>query len=215
MKLKVPITMKRKLEPLLSHVPGEFAPRLRRVDGLDQLRCFKEHGVPCPDFTTSLKVAQDWVEAGDMVFGRNNEHEKGNDIVDQRSQAWASREFWSRVIVNVAKEYRLHVFDGDHIQQGLKRFDPTAPRKRTDDLPIRNTETGWRYDHAFGPPSSAVALATRAAQVLGYLWGAVDLLEDSGGNCFVLEVNTAPGMDDTTARAYAKAIEKYVVKAAS
>lgn len=215
MKLKVPTTMKRKLDPLLSHLSGEFAPRVRRVSGLDQLRRFKEHGIPCPEFTTNLRVAQEWVKAGDMVFGRNNEHEKGNDIVDQRSEAWANKDFWSKVIPNVAKEYRLHIFNGNHIQQALKRFDSTAPRRRTDDLPIRNTETGWRYDHAFSPPSDAVALAKSAVQVLEYLWGAVDFLEDSAGHCFVLEVNTAPGMDDTTAGAYASAIEKYVTKGAS
>jgi len=56
---------------------------------------------------------------------------------------------------------------------------------------------------------AAVDLAKRAVRMLGYLWGGVDFLEDTNGTCYVLEVNSAPGMDDTTAQAYADAIKKY------
>jgi glutathione synthase/RimK-type ligase-like ATP-grasp enzyme len=56
---------------------------------------------------------------------------------------------------------------------------------------------------------AAVDLAKRAVRILGYLWGGVDFLEDTNGTCYVLEVNSAPGMDDTTAHAYADAIKKY------
>lgn len=204
-------TMKEKLERLLSGVPGEFKHHPIPVSGFDQLRRFKEHGIACPDFTIDLKVAREWVAAGHNVFGRNKTHEKGHDIVGQGSLAWAGKEFWSKVIP-VKEEYRVHIFDGEHIQQALKCFDPKAVKKRTDDLPICNTETGYRYNHSFKPPDSAVRLAKRAVQLLGYLWGAVDFLEDGGGNCYVLEVNTAPGMDDTTASAYASAIEVHVRK---
>ena len=160
-----------------------------------------------------LQVAKKWVNSGDQVLGRNREHQKGHGIVGQGSSAWASKEFWSKFIPN-EREYRVHIFDSEHIQQGLKCFDPKAKKIRTDDLPIRNTETGWtKFDHTFKPPDGAVRLAKRAVQECGYLWGAVDLLEDASGKCYVLEVNTAPGMDEITARAYADAIKKHVHKA--
>lgn len=206
--------MKEKLERLLSCVPGKFEHHPILVSGFDQLRRFKEHSIPCPDFTTDLNVARMWVAAGNNVFGRNRAREKGQDIVGQSSPGWAGKEFWSRVIA-VKEEYRIHIFDGEHIQQALKCFDPNAVKKRTDDLPIRNTETGYKYNHSFRPPDKAVGLSKRAVQLLGYLWGAVDFLEDAGGDCYILEVNTAPGMDDTTACAYASAIETYVRKRGS
>jgi hypothetical protein len=212
MELDIHPKMREKLKPLLSQVPGKFAYRPKLVSGLDQLRRFRNRGIPCPDFTTDIEVARAWVKDGAQVFGRNKRHTKGQDIVDQRSSAWGGKEFWSKV-VPIAREYRVHIFDREHIQQALKVLDPAAKRTRTDDLPIRNTETGWRYDHLFNPPHESISLARRAVQELGYLWGAVDILEDASGNGYVLEVNTAPGMDDTTARAYAKAIEKYVQKA--
>lgn len=143
-------------------------------------------------------------------FGRSRNHEKGRDIVDQRSPAWQGKDFWTKVVPSVRHEYRIHIFNGERIQQGLKRFDPKAPQQRKDDLPIRNTETGYIYDHNFEPPSVGVDLATRAVKAVDYLWGAVDLLEDESAGCYVLEVNTAPGMDETTAHAYADAIKKYV-----
>jgi hypothetical protein len=210
MKLDIPNQrMREKLEGLLSDVPGKFTYRFRIVPGLEQLTVFRNNGIPCPEFTVHLKEARKWVEAGDKVFGRNRRHEKGADIVGQDSATWHRKDFWSKFIP-VSREYRIHIFDNERIHQSLKRFDPNAPRRRTDGLPIRNTETGWKYDHVFSPPEGAVDLAKRAVRILGYLWGGVDFLEDTNGTSYVLEVNSAPGMDDTTAHAYADAIKKYV-----
>jgi hypothetical protein len=213
MELDIHPMMKKKLDPLLAAVPGKFTYHPKLVSGLSQLCHFKKLGIPCPDFTIDDQIARSWLSAGAQVFGRDKNHEKGRDIVDQRSPDWAKKDFWSKVIPKVAKEYRVHIFAGEHIQQGLKYLDPAAKKKRADDLPIRNTETGWKYNHSFKPPDAAVDIARRAVQELGYLWGAVDILEDASGDCFVLEVNSAPGMDDTTASAYAKAIEKHVQNA--
>ncbi|HEY2544544.1 MAG TPA: hypothetical protein VGI46_00615 [Candidatus Acidoferrum sp.] len=208
MKLDIPNQkMSEKLGGLLSDVPGEFRRRPRIVPGLEQLTIFRDNGIPCPQFTVHLKEAKKWVEAGDVVFGRDRSHEKGADIVVQGS-TWDRKEFWSKFIPS-SREYRIHIFANEQIQQSLKTFNPNAPRRRTDGLPIRNTETGWEYDHAFNPRPAAVDLAKRAVRILGYLWGGVDFLEGTNGTCYVLEVNSAPGMDDTTAHAYADAIKKY------
>jgi hypothetical protein len=153
MKLDIPNQrMREKPEGLLSDVPGKFSYRPRIVPGPKQLTIFRNNGIPCPQFTVHLKEARKWVEAGDYVFGRNRRHEKGADIVIQGSDTWDRKEFWSKVIL-VSREYRIHIFANEQIQQSLKRFDPNAPRRRRDGLPMRNTETGWKYDHAFNPPS--------------------------------------------------------------
>lgn len=210
MKLDIPNEkMRRKLEGLLTGIPGNFRYYPKRVSGLDQLVVFRNSGISCPEFTVRLEEARKWVEDGHQVFGRNKMHEKGTDIVDQGSSAWQRKDFWTKVIPKL-REYRIHIFDDRCIQQGLRVFDPKAPRERDDGLPIWNTQTGYKYDHTFEPPSAGVELARRAVRSLEYLWGAVDLLEDESARCYVLEVNTAPGMDETTAHAYADAIKRCV-----
>lgn len=78
---------------------------------------------------------------------------------------------------------------------------------------IRNRRTGWVLDHTVEPPKGVRAAAKLAVEHVGYLFGAVDLLacHSFGGPMItVLEVNTAPGMDNYTAGQYAKAIRQYV-----
>jgi hypothetical protein len=215
MKLDIPNKkMRQKLERLLSGVPGNFRYHPERVSNLDQLVVFRDSDIRCPEFTVQLEDARKWAQAGHQVFGRDEKHEQGTDIVDQGSPKWPRKEYWTKVVPK-KREYRIHIFADQHIQRGLKRLDPKALRKRNDDLPIWNTQTGYIYDHDFEPPDDGVELARRAVGALKYLWGAVDLLEDETGRCYVLEVNTAPGMDETTAQAYADAIKKYVGRAES
>jgi hypothetical protein len=211
MRLDIPRTMAEKLEPLLKDEPGTFSHYPTVVTGLRQLQLFKRANIACPDFTTSLDDANQWVQAGPLVFGRNNDHEKGLDIVAPDSPDWAKKDFWTKVIP-AGREYRVHVFDGQLIHQSLKELNPNAKPSRTDRLPIRNTSTGYSYNHNFDAPPAAVELAKRAVNEVGYLWGAVDILEDKTGVPYVLEVNSAPGMGTPTARAYADAIKRYTQK---
>ena len=212
MRLDIPSqTMTKKLEPLLNDEPGTFSHHPTVVSGLTQLQRFKRANIACPDFTTNLNEANQWVQAGPLVFGRNSNHEKGLDIVAPNSPEWAKKDFWTKVIP-VEREYRIHIFDGQLIHQSLKELNPNAKPSRIDGLPIRNTSTGYSYNHNFNPPPAAVELAKRAVAELGYLWGAVDILEDKTGVPYVLEVNSAPCMGDPTASAYANAIKHYTQK---
>lgn len=204
-------TMAQKLGPLLKDAPGTFRHRPIVVSGLTQLQRFKRANIACPDFTADLNEATHWVQAGRLVFGRNRYHEKGLDIVAPNSAEWAKKDFWTKVIP-AEREYRIHIFDGQLIHQSLKELNPNAKPSRINGLPIRNTSTGYSYNHDFNPPAAAVELAKRAVNELGYLCGAVDILEDKAGEAYVLEVNSAPGMGDRTAIAYANAIKRYAQK---
>lgn len=203
--------MVKKLEPLLKDAPGTFRYRTTVASGLTQLQRFKRTNIACPDFTQDLAEAKHWVQAGCLVFGRDTNHEKGLDIVAPDSAEWSKKDFWTKVIA-AEREYRIHIFDGQVIHQSLKELDPGAKPSRIDGLPIRNTSTGYRYNHNFKASAAAVEVAKRAVDTLGYLWGAVDILEDKGGGCYVLEVNSAPGMGDRTPAAYAAAIRRYTEK---
>ena len=171
MRLDIPSqTMAEKLEPLLKDVPGTFSHHPTVFSGLTQLQRFKRANIACPDFTTKLDEANQWVHAGHLVIGRNRNHEKGLDIVAPNSREWAKRDFWTKVIPT-EREYRIHIFDGRLIHQSLKEINPNTKPSRTDDLPIRNTSTGYSYNHRFDPPAGAVELAKRAAGKLAISGG--------------------------------------------
>lgn len=71
---------------------------------------------------------------------------------------------------------------------------------------IRNLGSGYRYaDPDTQLPEGGVELACTAVQSLGLHFGAVDLLWGEDDNLYVLEVNTAPGLDPTCS-----ALQQYV-----
>lgn len=127
------------------------------------------------------------------------------------------------------------MFDGLSIARGKKTQVEILARKLAG--VVRSRRNGWRLQHTDEPPVGAKFYAKTAVEGLGYLWGAVDMLQvdltqlnddlvenydklverknktKSPMEAFVvLEVNQMPGMDDYTAQQYAKAIKKFVAK---
>jgi hypothetical protein len=186
---------------------------MRRLDGLQQLKAFASNGLNTPEFTTDVYTAMTWVREGYLVFGRKLYHTQGKDIVGPGRRAprrflrrWRESEFWVKVIPNVEQEWRMHIFNGKSIARGLKV--QTGPTRRK--MPVRNRKNGWTMVHNIKPPDEVREAAKKAVAAVGYLFGAVDLLLDRDGKVWVLEVNSAPGLDDYTAEAYADAISNYV-----
>lgn len=113
-------------------------------------------------------------------------------------------------------EYRVHVFDGEVV-------DIQQKRKRTNyqgepDMKIRNHHTGWVYcRHSYVPPpciEDIKAECIKAVKCLGLDFGAVDVIYSKKQNKFwILEVNTAPGMEGATLNIYTNAIKKFMEKA--
>jgi len=106
------------------------------------------------------------------------------------------------------KEFRVHVFKGEVI-------DITQKKKRIDfdgevNTKIRNYANGWVYcREAIVEPDDLREQAIRAVQSLGLDFGAVDAIWNEKENkSYVLEINTAPGIEQTTLEAYKNAILK-------
>jgi glutathione synthase/RimK-type ligase-like ATP-grasp enzyme len=104
-------------------------------------------------------------------------------------------------------EYRFHIFDGKviDIQQKKKARDFDAD---TRDTRIRNMHNGYVYCRdGVAPPNGSADLACRAVASLGYRYGAVDVIYNEKRNCcYVLEVNSRPGLMGTTVEKYAEAL---------
>lgn len=107
-------------------------------------------------------------------------------------------------------EYRVHIFNGTVI-------DITQKKKRKGaefvDTKIRNHKNGWIYAReGITVPDGLVQQAVMAMQAVDLTFGAVDLIWNEKENkCYVLEINTAPGLVGTTLDKYVEAFTKEIL----
>lgn len=153
----------------------------------------------------------------DVWFGREFYHHKGLDIkvcknnCDIENAINNGSEYFVKYIP-IGKEYRYHVF-GDKILQACIKFKEAGNGGvgTTEDI-IRNLDHGWKFAEV-EPQPKASEYAIKACRALGLHFGAVDIIEESGHTkLYILEVNTAPGLDNKRLEAYTKAFKEYIEK---
>lgn len=109
--------------------------------------------------------------------------------------------------IKKSEEYRVHVFAG-------KVIDIIEKRRRLGfenvNYQIRNVDTGWVYcrdNMDIKNKNELIKQALLACRVSRLDFGAVDILYNSHQDkYYVLEVNTAPGLEGKTVEIYANAI---------
>lgn len=189
-----------------------FVVTQRPKNKIEQLTLFKENNVSHPPFCTSSAG----VEAleSKTIFARTLVNStNGRGIVEfERGSVPPNAPLYTAYIPKKA-EYRFHVFNGEVIDVQEKRKKRGIDERNTR---IRNVNNGYVYCRDnLTPPTGAAELAVRAVQALGYDYGAVDIVYNEKRNqCYVLEVNSRPGLMGTTVERYADAlIKKYSLKA--
>ena len=160
---------------------------------------FVKHGVPAPKYYGYLLP----LDVKFPVVGRPDSHMKGKGFwlcknwydvhkarkgTKKKAPATHFMEF-----VDAPREYRVHVFRDKSIRISEKAH--TAFHVYTTVKPTHNVDHIRRA-------------AKQAVKALGLDFGAVDVLADND-NCWVLEVNTAPGLGGSTPRVYAEAFKKW------
>ena len=170
-----------------------------------------DNQVNIPEWTTNTATAQQWIDDGYMVVGRallNSHSGKGILLFDSET---ITTNVECPLYVKYKKkksEFRVHVFAKD--SQPLQVIDVTQKKKRKDfegevNTKIRNHQNGWVYCREdITEPDDLRTQALRAATAVGIKHGAVDVIYNQHENkCYVLEINSAPGIEGTT-------LEKYV-----
>jgi hypothetical protein len=119
---------------------------------------------------------------------------------------WLRREFWVQVLPSV-EEYRQHIFNGKAIRSGKK----TLVGPQVAGPLVRSRRRNWHLNYGeWTRPADLKDLAKRAVSVLGYTQGALDILQDSSGKLWVLEVNSAPSLQDqNTLKVYVEEITQW------
>jgi hypothetical protein len=189
--------------------PGRshFAITPRGLDKIEQFRAFTQAQISCPRYATTSEAARELgaktLFARTIINGTN-----GRGIVEFEGNAaeYPRAPLYTEYIPKKA-EYRCHVFGDQVIDIQEKRKSRNhAPGERN--TRVRNLHNGYVYCRDdINPPNGASNLAVRAVQALGYSYGAVDLIYNEKRNqCYVLEVNSRPGLMGTTLDKYSDAL---------
>jgi glutathione synthase/RimK-type ligase-like ATP-grasp enzyme len=163
--------------------------------------------VRCPEATTVSSVAAQWLSEGTTVVGRKTlTGTRGQGIVLMSSP----EEFQACPLYTKYKpkkaEFRVHVCNGVvfDAQQKKRRKGAESNSK------IRTEENGWVFcREGITVPDDVKEQARLAVLALGLDFGGVDVIwNEHEGKAYVLEVNTAPGLEGTTVSRYVSAIQQ-------
>ena len=171
--------------------------------------CREHGGVDIPDFTTRKIEALDWLNNGHTVFARTILQGSGGEgIVDIQTEEQLN-EIRDGVLlvkyVKKKKEFRVHVADGEVIDQQQKKKKGDIPLESIN-WRIRNHSGGFVFcREGIDIPKKVTDQAVLALEVSGLCFGAVDVLWNARHKrAVVLEINTAPGLEGSTIISYQK-----------
>jgi glutathione synthase/RimK-type ligase-like ATP-grasp enzyme len=164
----------------------------------------------CPQF---------WTKKDDVVFDKGtkivcrtvlNGHSGKGIIISESKEQLADAPLYVKYIPK-KEEYRVHVVNGEiiHLQRKARKKD--VPDDQINWL-VRNHDNGFIFQQeGFVAPDPVRDCAVDAVASLGLDFGAVDVIYNEKNNAaYVLEVNTAPGLEGTTIQKYAEAFAKVV-----
>ena len=186
----------------------------------NKLRTFQElekvDGIRIPEFTPSGPTAREWLVAGVAVVCRTKlTGHSGDGIVlaNGKEASLPAAPLYVKYIKK-QKEFRIHVAFGEVIDVQEKRKRKDLADNFETNYQVRNHHTGWVYCREdIQEPEEMRGMAIATVRALGLDFGAVDVIWNEKANqCFVLEVNTAPGLEGTTVEKYAEAFVKELRK---
>ena len=181
----------------------------------NKLKFFKELSKELPeylpDWTESREEATKWVENGSVVFCRALLRGNSGDGITVATEVHeiAPSPLYVKYIKK-EEEFRVHVFNGSVIDIQRKMRKEEIPDEKVN-WKIRNTRGGFIYGrNNINPPDNMEDVCIRATKLLGLDFGAFDVIYNKHYNkIYLLEVNTAPGLEGTTLEKYREAIINY------
>jgi hypothetical protein len=169
-----------------------------------------------PEILYELEPALALVRDGKLVMGRKANGSCGTDIVfyEENASEFSKADFWS-VYKKKKHEFRVHIFNGEIIdlqQKALRTTDPAGNPMPTNDIDfrIRNHRNGFIFKrNEISVPNDVTVQALAAFKAIpGLDFGAVDVIyNEYEDKAYVLEINTAPGLEGTTLENYLKAFK--------
>jgi glutathione synthase/RimK-type ligase-like ATP-grasp enzyme len=176
---------------------------------VNKLTCFqtlKAAGIDVPEFTIDKKEVKEWLNNEHIVLARVLLRASGGRGIEIIRTGEEIKDAGIYVkYIRKDSEYRVHVV-GEKVIDFAAKKRQTESEQTPDQKLIRSHANGWVFcRQGVGLPDEAGALAVRSVKALGLDFGAVDMVVSKRGKPFVLEVNTAPGLEGQTIINYANA----------
>jgi len=140
------------------------------------------------------------------ILARRNYHSKGRDIIfveneKELKQLNPSDYDFLVKYIEKRKEYRVHILGNYKTIVNVK-----IPKKdeEQDDI-IWSHNKGWIHIEYLGEfREKLIKIAKDVLKILKYDFGAVDIILGEDGHFYVLEINSAPGLEDRKLQIYAE-----------
>lgn len=171
--------------PCLNRRAGTF-------NKLQELEMLREEGVVTVPFARSPEGLTA------PFLGRSLHHTRGNDIIVYRTHQRGRRHDFYTQLVDKQQEFRIWSFRRKVIGCYEKILTyPSKLGRRGRSREVWNYRNGYAYIFRRSEeiPENIKALGRSAVDAVGLDFGAVDIILDRQGRGFVLEINSAPGVE--------------------
>lgn len=181
---------------------------------LEQYRWFQQQGLSALEFTTDPATAAQWATEGHTVFGRrilNGSCGQGIVVIEpptDPSQEWClpSCPVYTKY-KKKKREFRVHVFKNQVVAIKEKKRRKGFEGQR--ETKIRNLANGYVFCTAEQVPDGLKELALAASGAVSSDFKGVDVgYNERNNELFIIEVNSAPGIQGSNINAYVEAILK-------
>lgn len=166
--------------------------------------------VRVPAYTDDEDVARRWLDCGYTVVARTKLRGMGGEGIVMMSSPldMVPAPLYTRY-VKKTEEFRIHLFCNDVIfiqRKARKREVPDADVN----WQVRNLAGGFIFaNQDVEAPMGCVEEAVKAVAAMDLEFGAVDVIwNEKEQRAYVLEINTAPGLEGTTLEKYQEAVTK-------
>jgi glutathione synthase/RimK-type ligase-like ATP-grasp enzyme len=168
---------------------------------------FAGENIDTVPWTANKAIAQEWQDKGNTVVVRNvlTGHSGNGILIIEEGEVIPDAPLYTRYVFKT-KEFRVHATQTEVIDTQRKVRDPDVEPLS---WKVRSHANGFIFQRNNIEPNEARdKLAMASVKALSLDFGAVDIIEDKKGKLYVLEVNTAPGLEGQTVEAYTTVLEK-------
>lgn len=186
------------------HVINKRDAVVKASNKYESLKIIERAGVKTVPVSRNIPAA--WQHTGKIVFGRDFYHTRGRDIQVMHMPHDELYKDYYTLYMKPDAEYRYHVAFGKVILPTKK----VLGEGQVDDSLIRNHQDGKWVQVVSQMNRTYAEACVQAVEALGLDFGAVDFLTKEGVP-YILEVNTAPGLEiDNRLEAYSKAFKDHL-----